>query len=791
MKPFPIRAALAALALGAILVTPARAEVIVDNDAGAPAYVESGSWTTSGAAGYNGGTYRFANDGEASTATWSATLTAAGDLEVFVWYVPGSNRTTSTHYIVNAADGPHDVYLNQQAGGLTWESLGTFTFNAGAASVVVDAAASTGGSVVIADAVRFGDDGGGPIDPPDPVEIAPGVYHAEWDLPTPQVNHVVAFDLADPQYTIEMGFAQGHRYFTAKEPVSTIASRYDTAGHEVVAAINASFFGSGLDILGMLGSGGNLIASPTNMPHTYMLEQSGEGWAATNLASAAMVARFADDAEVTIDSLDYPCASGVINLYTPDYGPSTHSVAQGVEIIVENVNMPLRPNKWLEGRIAAIRTGSQSLDNAIPTDGFILAACSGAESELLAHATVGADVAVRFTMANRLVNLQTLVSGNYWIVKDGVAQPGEAVRHPRTVIAWSGTKHWFVTFDGRQAGYAVGATTAEQADFLINALGVENAINLDGGGSTTMVIDGTVVNCPSDNATTPCTGTERADPNALLLIRRTATSTFPLTDNFAAGNRYLPWDDKFGPNAVEAFVPTAPNGDGTVMHVLSADSAFETASVGKAGDANYVVEASVYCAYRPELAADGFERVGIFARDDGNANFDATTLGKGNCYALTFDSADGRVRAGKIVEGVFTDFLAKPRYETSTAWRRMRIDCVGTTIRYYLDGALIASASDTSRAHGRCGAGWHEYFATDANAQGAYVENFVVRGILFDTDGDGDVDLVDFVKFANCLRGPGLIWHPASFCRRLDGDGDGDVDFNDYLRLQEAYTGPL
>lgn len=780
----------------AVAAQDGSAQVVVDNDDGAPGYVETGGWVTSGTSGYDGGTYRFANDGAASTATWTANLTSSGVYEIFVWYRPGSNRTTSTHYIINTADGPQNVYINQQAGGYTWDSLGSFTFNAGNNSIVLDAATSTGGDVVIADAVRFGGDSGPPIDPPTPVEVAPGVYHSTWALPQPQVNHVLEFDLADPQYTIEMGFAQGNRYFTAKQPVSQMVTYYDEPGHEVVGAINASFFGASIEILGMLGSGGNLISShpgSAGLEQTYMLQQSGEGWAGSGLDAANMVAKFANGTEVQIDDLDYTCTTASVQLYTPDWGTTTHSTAVGTEIIVEGVNYPARPNKWLTGTITAVKTGFTGINNAIPPDGFVLAACGGADGEILPHAVVGEKLSVRFGMSPfTLANLQTLVTGNVWIVKDGVAyQPGESVRHPRTVIAWSGTKHWFVTFDGRQPGYSVGASTAEEADFLINALGVENAINLDGGGSTTMVINGEVVNCPSDQASTPCTGVERTDPNALMLIRRIATSDLPLADAFPAEGRELNWDDKFTTNGVEAFAPAAPDGDGTVLRVRDTDGGYETVSSGAPGDANYAVEAWIYCDYRPELAGDGYERAGIFARDDGNANFEATSAGGGNCYALTYDSHDGRVRAAVVVDGVMTDFLeGTPLNLTSSGWRRMRIACSGSSIRYFIDGAPIANVTNTARGHGRCGIGHHEYFTTNANAQGAIAENFLIEELLLlDADLDGDVDLADLAAFEDCLLGPDVDHPPADPCLELDTDGDDDVDLADFEVLQGVFTG--
>lgn len=61
--------------------------------------------------------------------------------------------------------------------------------------------------------------------------------------------------------------------------------------------------------------------------------------------------------------------------------------------------------------------------------------------------------------------------------------------HPRTALGVSadGATLWIVVVDGRQAGYSVGATLQELTDLYL-ALGAREAINLDGGGSTTLVV---------------------------------------------------------------------------------------------------------------------------------------------------------------------------------------------------------------------------------------------------------------------------------------------------------------
>jgi len=56
---------------------------------------------------------------------------------------------------------------------------------------------------------------------------------------------------------------------------------------------------------------------------------------------------------------------------------------------------------------------------------------------------------------------------------------------------------WLVAIDGRQPGYSVGMTFAELLA-LCDRLDLSDALNLDGGGSTTMVVRGGIVNRPSD-----------------------------------------------------------------------------------------------------------------------------------------------------------------------------------------------------------------------------------------------------------------------------------------------------
>ena len=72
------------------------------------------------------------------------------------------------------------------------------------------------------------------------------------------------------------------------------------------------------------------------------------------------------------------------------------------------------------------------------------------------------------------------------------------MRHPRTAVAkLKDGKFLMITVDGRQPGVSVGMNLRELAEYL-HSLGATDAMNLDGGGSTTMYVDGKLVNSPSD-----------------------------------------------------------------------------------------------------------------------------------------------------------------------------------------------------------------------------------------------------------------------------------------------------
>ena len=88
-----------------------------------------------------------------------------------------------------------------------------------------------------------------------------------------------------------------------------------------------------------------------------------------------------------------------------------------------------------------------------------------------------------------------------------------AARHPRTAVGFDPVagRLWLFVVDGRQGAYSSGMTLADVTAAL-SAVGSTEALNLDGGGSTIMVVEGATLSSPSDEEG------ERAVRNALAVV---------------------------------------------------------------------------------------------------------------------------------------------------------------------------------------------------------------------------------------------------------------------------------
>jgi exopolysaccharide biosynthesis protein len=218
-----------------------------------------------------------------------------------------------------------------------------------------------------------------------------------------------------------------------------------------------------------------------------------------------------------IDGLNRPRGDNELIVFTPEFHRTTLTDPNGLELIV-------RRDRIIEQRDLK---GS----SAIPADGYVISASGSARDWADRNLRVGARVKLNLNLspteteqANPWKQAANIIGGGPQLIKNGRVEITNAAEkilpsfvndgHPRTAIArLQSGQILLVTVDGRQPGESIGMSLVMLADLLVE-FGAVEAINLDGGGSTTMVIRNRLVNKPSD-----ATG-ERPVSDAILIFPR-------------------------------------------------------------------------------------------------------------------------------------------------------------------------------------------------------------------------------------------------------------------------------
>ncbi len=290
-----------------------------------------------------------------------------------------------------------------------------------------------------------------------------------------------------------------------------------------LAAVNGGFYlVDGFlpgDAQGALAIDGELLSEPDrNRGALGFYEENGRTRALFGRLELAARLAVEQRPAIAISGINRRRAPRDVVLYTPRFHRTTLTDPSGSEVVVAN------------GRISAVRRRAGS--STIPADGFVVSFGEQAETQA---AGLEAGAAARFErpLTATLGDPSEGWARARWIASAGPLilwrgeriedHSGESIsrvfalaRHPRSAAAvrQDGTL-LLVTVDGRSGGRSVGMSLRELTDLLLE-LGAVSALNLDGGGSTTMVIDGRLANTPSDPEG------ERANGDALLIYPRDA-----------------------------------------------------------------------------------------------------------------------------------------------------------------------------------------------------------------------------------------------------------------------------
>lgn len=377
----------------------------------------------------------------------------------------------------------------------------------------------------------------------------------------PWVVNVLVADAGEFRGDIRSALATG--VVPGRERTSSIA-----AGEDAVAAVNGGYFviendpdagpgahhaGTEGDLGGISVVGGRLVSEAVQeRPALVLPDATGEQARVRRLVTRLSV-RAPDGASRPVNGLnripglivncggvgnlvpfnhpahDYTCGNpDEIIAFTPSFGDTAVEGEDGYQVTLDG-----------SGTVVSAKP---SRGGPIPPEGRVLQGIGDGAKWLRKHAEVGADLDLRQRVADAETGERvavragtSVVNGGPLLVDDGQVRltpvrggwsPEDIQgvdrasfynawylrRNPRTAAGVTDEgKLLLVTVDGRAPGYSVGASIPEMAR-VMEHLGAVEALNLDGGGSTTMVVDGKLVTRPSDS-----TG-ERPVGGALVLV---------------------------------------------------------------------------------------------------------------------------------------------------------------------------------------------------------------------------------------------------------------------------------
>lgn len=346
-------------------------------------------------------------------------------------------------------------------------------------------------------------------------DVLPGLAYASVvETNRPWAIHIARLELGRREYRFETTLARAAVVGLA--PVSLQARGLAADAARPVLAVNGDFFEirSGPyqgDPRGLHIQRGELISLATGT--AFWVDAGGR----PNIGEVTPRARvtWPDGASLAFD-VNGPVLTNRATLFTSTFGPSTRAT-NALEFVLEPAASPdwppLRANQTFTARVAAIRPGG---DTPLATNRRVLAVLA-AHSPPARTVKPGDTLTLTTALTPDLAAAPTAIGGWPILVSRDPARewrprPGrDDPRHPRTAVGFNDRHLFLVVVDGRQPRLSAGMSFVELAT-LMRELGCFEALNLDGGGSSTFWLEDRVRNSPSDIL-------PRSVANALVLLR--------------------------------------------------------------------------------------------------------------------------------------------------------------------------------------------------------------------------------------------------------------------------------
>jgi uncharacterized protein YigE (DUF2233 family) len=393
--------------------------------------------------------------------------------------------------------------------------------------------------------------------------LAPGVELIQEITPDgtvggPLIVTALRVDLKAKGVRIEAALGQdrvwGDDPTLGREIVSTLAAR-----RGAIAGINAGFFPFMGNPIGLHIQNGEMVTEPTLERTCFLLTKSGTGKIASfRYRGVAEVLEGGEKGEShAIDGMNRKPGKGdELLLFTPIFFDRTLKASGRVEVALTGVSLPIRPDKAFTGKVIQIIEGGGT---PLPPDTVVFSG-GGEAAEFLRRVSPGTHIRFRLetpTVRGEVIDFASIreaVAGGPRLLQDGkinialteekMSPSFSTTRHPRSAVGITPEgKILFLTVDGREKGISRGASLQETAELLLK-LGAVEAVNMDGGGSTTLVAVDSVINSPSE-------GKERPVSNMLLVFgkrshktRTTDTDTTPVEMRVGETHLFSNSDDR-------------------------------------------------------------------------------------------------------------------------------------------------------------------------------------------------------------------------------------------------------
>lgn len=259
---------------------------------------------------------------------------------------------------------------------------------------------------------------------------------------------------------------------------------------DAFAAINAGFFGDDRPI-------GTLVIRgiPASAPYRDRSAVGWNGWGEVFFGSGSYRPTAVTElGQVPIAEINRPVQEGQIGLYTPHFGQIASRISgAGTEILIK------------DGTILGFRD-SESSHHMMGEDGIILWARTSGLGFLADSRRLSVNLEWRDGAMGRATNViqagPMLSPGRGVANREDFSDSFMNLRHPRTMAGWDGRHLWWIAVDGRSSWHSAGLTIDEAAS-LAGKLGLSQALNLDGGGSTQLWWNGKTINRISDGKERP------------------------------------------------------------------------------------------------------------------------------------------------------------------------------------------------------------------------------------------------------------------------------------------------